>query len=164
MSRGQRWIVGLLVCSLGINLLLVGGIIGRMMSGGPPPRPMPGHVGWIVRQLDDDRRQEVREDMMSHFRTTRPLRRDIGEAQRAFEAAVAADEFDRARTLEALARLREAQQTWQRSTHEQMVMLLERLDAEERARVAGYLARPSRRMRPGPPPHEDGPEGSYERP
>ncbi len=141
MSGRQRLLTILLVCSLAVNLLLVGGIAGRMLFGGPPPRPMPEQIGWIARQLDDDRRQEVRQELMTHFRNTRPLRREVGSAQREFEAAVSAVEFDPQRAAQALERLRNSQQAWQASSHEQMVQLLARLTPEERTRVTRFLSR-----------------------
>ena len=78
---------------------------------------------------------------MTHFRSTRPLRREIGSAQRDFEAIVAAEAFDADRAAEALEQLRISQQAWQASSHEQMIQLLSRLTPEERARVGRFLSR-----------------------
>ncbi|HJP52739.1 MAG TPA: hypothetical protein QF611_17035, partial [Pseudomonadales bacterium] len=59
MSEGRRrTLVIVLICSIAINLLLIGGLVGHFATT-PPGRPFPSHLGWIVRELDDDTRQKL---------------------------------------------------------------------------------------------------------
>lgn len=145
MNRRQRVLIVALIVSVTVNLLLVGGIVGRLVRGGPPPRPVPEHVGWIVRRLDDDRRQELREDVIAHIRSSRSMRQSMRDAQKHFEASITTENFEPERVRAALAELREAHNTWQEATHEQMVTVLAKLSPEERKRVATFLERRERR-------------------
>lgn len=141
MSNGRSRLVTItLVCSLAINLLLVGAIIGRVISG-PPPRPLPDHLGWIFRSLDEDKRRELRSEFEKHARAALPMRREIRNAQRAFEAAVASPDFSEDEVRAALAKLRDTSGTYQERAHEEMVRVLGRLTAEERQRVVEFLQR-----------------------
>lgn len=157
MSRSQRILTILLVCSLAVNLLLIGGIVGRFAFDKRPTRPLPDHAGWIIRQLDEDRRQELRDELAPDFRSMRDLRRSLRKSQADFEAAITAGDFDRERTARALAELRQSQLAWQSASHDQMVELLSRLTPEERARAAAFLNRAGGRRferhgdRPPPP-------------
>ena len=157
MSTRQRVLIVALIVSMTVNLLLVGGIVGKLVWGGPPPRPVPEHVGWIVRRLDDDRRQELRDDVIAHIRSSRSMRQSMRDAQKHFEATITAEDFDPERVRDALAALREAHTAWQTASHEQMVTVLSRLSPEERKRVATYLERRDRRSdRPGDGGRHDG--------
>jgi len=150
MTGKQRAVAIVLVISVAINLLLIGGIIGRVMSGGgPSARVVPDHVGWIVRSLDDERRRELRRDLIRHVRSARPLRQAMRDAQYAFERSVLADDFDAEKVRAALADLRRAHEQWQAASHEQMIDILARLTTEERQRIVELLPRSP--GRPGDP-------------
>lgn len=149
-SRRSRLTNIILVCSLAVNLLLVGGIIGHIISG-PPPRPMPDHLGWMFRSLDETRRQELRAEFESHAQRMRPLRREMREAQRDFERAVRASEFDPDEVSAALERLRSTSGEFQEGMHSQIVHVLTQLDEEERRQLVRFLGR---RDRHRPPPGE----------
>lgn len=144
MSGRQKLLIIILVCSLAVNLLLVGGIAGRLMAG-PPGPPMPDHLGWVARLLDEDRRRELRPMFVDWVRETRPLRRDIHQSQLVLRDAIAAEPFDRDDVEAALSRLRENQLVWQAATHEELVAILAALRPEERERVIAFLSRERRR-------------------
>ncbi len=151
MSNSRRLINFLLICSLAINLLLVGGLIGRLMAG-PPTRPLPDHLGWILRQLDEPAKESLRSDMRAHASRIMPLRREMRSAQRDFEAAVSGDKVDQDAALEALSRLRSSSLQYQESTHQKMVQILATLDNTQRTRVLRYLRDHEREeRRPAPP-------------
>lgn len=161
MSNGRRRLVNIvLVCSLAINLLLVGGLIGHWLRGGGPPRPIPDHLGWIIRHLDDDTRRALRPKLQSHIREAWPLRREMRDAQREFQRALTAEEFDETRLEAALTRLRSASLAWQEAMHEEMIIILKNLAPEDRQRVVSFLERHDarrRRDRPGDGPPPEGP-------
>ncbi|XOV87114.1 MAG: periplasmic heavy metal sensor [Pseudomonadota bacterium] len=154
MSNSRRLINIVLICSLAINLLLVGGLIGRLMAG-PPARPLPDHLGWILRQLDEPAREKLRPDLKAHAARIVPLRREMRSAQRDFEAAVSGETVDADAAAEALARLRTSAMAYQESTHQKMVQILATLDSKQRNRVMRYLRdreREERRPTPRPAP------------
>lgn len=139
MSNGRRRLVNIvLVCSLAINLLLVGGIIGRILHGRPPP-PLPDNLGWIVRNLDRDTRQALRPALEKHAREVRPLRREMRAAQREFEDALTSPELDEDRVAGALTRLRDISESYQQSMHEEMIFILKNMDVADRQRVVRFL-------------------------
>lgn len=149
----RRIVTILLVCSLAINLLLVGGVVGHLMAGPPRggPGPMP-HLGWIIRSLDEGRRESLRDDFREHVRASRPLRREVREAQQQFEATLGDPNMDPAELAEALDRIRDASLAYQEATHSEMARVLGLLEPEERARAAKFL---TRRHRDDGPPHGD---------
>lgn len=148
----------ILVFSLALNLLLVGGLIGHWLRGGPP-RPIPDHLGWIIRHLDDDTRRALRPKLESHIREARPLRREMRDAQREFQQALTTEQFDESRLEAALARLRAASGAWQEAMHDEMIIILKNLPPEERRRVVSFLERHDARRRRSGPPDAPPPEG-----
>ena len=141
MSNGKSRLFNvILVCSLAINLLFVGGLVGRiLMHPGPMPGPMPDHFGWMIRQLDNNKREELGPEFEARARRVVPLRREIREAQREFEAALLEPEMDVARIDAALNHLRSSSEAFQQEMHEQMLAIIKRLNPEERARVVKFL-------------------------
>ena len=140
----SRITMTVLVLSLALNLVLVGGMIGRFMMG-PPHRSMPEHLGWMLRGLDADRRAELRPDIVAHARKVLPLRREMRDAQEAFEAVLLDPEMSEKQLEAALDRVRNAFEAYQAASHEEMVTVLKQLDADERKQVVSYL----HRHRPG---------------
>jgi hypothetical protein len=55
-NKKRRVITIALICSLSLNLLFIGGIIGRYMMGGPPNH-LPNNMGWMVRNLNDEQKK-----------------------------------------------------------------------------------------------------------
>lgn len=159
MSNGRSRLLNItLVCSLAINLLLVGGIIGRIAFGPPHHRPMPNHLGWMVRTLDKDTRKALRPDLEAHARQVAPLRREMRAARQDFENLLTQPQLDRQRLENALSRLRKASDAYQQSMHEEMVVILEKMTPEERHRFVRFLnRRPDMRREPPPQPQEEPP-------
>lgn len=139
MSNGRSRLFNIiLVCSLAINLLLVGGIIGRVAFG-PPRPPMLDHLGWMVRNLDKRTRRALRPELETHARTVMPLRREMRAAQRQFESALTQPTLDEKQLDAALERLRAASDAYQQSMHEEMVVILRKMSPDERKRFVHFL-------------------------
>lgn len=172
MSNGRSRLFNIvLVCSLAINLLLVGGLIGRVVFG-PPPPPMPNHLGWILRSLDSDTRQALRPQLEAHAHTVAPLRRQVRAAQREFENVLTEPQLDDNRLNAALDRLHTASSAYQASMNEEMTIILKKMTLDERKRFVHFLHhRPDehrarheqQEQAPGSPPADDAP-GSGEPP
>ena len=147
-----------LILSVLINLILIGGWVGRSMLASSHHRPMPDHLGWILRGLDEQERTALRPELRAHAREVFPLRREIRTAQKAFDEMAMQETVDKAALEAALTRLREASLAYQVSSHEQLVNILERLEPEDRNRVITYLnrRRPDDRQRQeSPRPERD---------
>lgn len=152
MSNGRsRLLIIVLVCSLAINLLLVGGIIGRLAFR-PPRPPMMDHLGWVIRNLDPATRQALRPGLIAHAKKVRPLRREIRAAQREFVNALLQPELDTQKLDAALGKLRSASDAYQQSMHDEMVVILKKMSYDERKRFVNFLRhRPDMHRR-----HRDG--------
>ncbi|MEX0941291.1 MAG: periplasmic heavy metal sensor [Pseudomonadales bacterium] len=141
----SRVTIIVLVCSLAINLLFAGVIIGKVLRDHPHVGPMPSNLGWIVRYLNEDTRQALRPDLEAHRQQTLPLLRDMRRAQQEFETALVDPDMNQqelATTLEeTLSELRTTSTAFQAAMHEQMIRVVVQLDAEQRQNVAQYLHR-----------------------
>jgi uncharacterized membrane protein len=146
MSNGRSRLINIiLVCSLAINLLLVGGFIGRMMME-RPSRPVPNNLSWMFRVLDDETRQALRPEFERHVAEMRSMRQSMRHAQKNFEAQLVSKELDSDALRKSLDALRSTSEAYQKASHEQMIALLGKLDQEDRVRMMAYL---QRRGRPG---------------
>lgn len=149
MSNGKNRLFNIiLVCSLAINLLLVGGIIGRLAFR-PHRPPMFDHLGWVVRDLDPTTRKALRPQLRAHARKVLPLRSEIRAAQKQFENVLLQPKLNARQLDAALGKLRQASDAYQQSMHEEMVVILKRMNLRERQRFVYFLRhRPD--MRHGP--------------
>jgi uncharacterized membrane protein len=139
MSEGRRrTLVIVLICSIAINLLLIGGLVGHFATT-PPGRPFPSHLGWIVRELDDDTRQKLWPLLKQNAEEARPLRRDLGLAQREFEKALQADPFDEEQVLLALDKLQKTARENQTRLHLQMIGVMKEMNPQDRAKALRFL-------------------------
>lgn len=142
MSR-QRLITLLLLFSVAINLLLIGGIVTRLATLDRPPemRPLPNNVGWLLRDLGEARRRELAPLFSDSSEEVRPLRREMMQAQRRIASLMAAETLDPEALGEAFATLREVADRYQRRSHELTVDLLAALSPEERQQAQAFLQR-----------------------
>lgn len=145
-----------LIFSVIINLVLIGGWIGRTVLASSHHRPMPDHLGWILRGLDEEERAALRPQLQEHAKKAFPLRREIRTAQKAFDEMAMQERVDKEALEAALTRLRAASEAYQVSTHEQLVNILARLEQEDRKRVITFLnrRRPDDRQRQESPKPE----------
>lgn len=150
-ARPRRWVTVLLVCSLALNLLIVGAITGTVLSGGgkwgPRHAPHMSRVGGpLTRALDHEDRHAIAKKMRAALgdrRDHRETRR--AEADALLDALIAVPfDADAVRTrMMALQSRVEEFQTIGRD------MLIERLGEMTDAERADYAERLKRAMRRG---------------
>ncbi len=154
MSRGLRILLGI---SLLLNLLVAGFVGGLMFRGGSPPFMAPmamAHMGgprmaaaWLLDDLPDARRGELRPVLRQTFSSMRPHLRALHNAQAQVEQALTQPELDRAELQRALvgmqARMREVDTVGMNG----MLELASRLSLEERKQLARKLRAPPWRHR-----------------
>lgn len=143
MTRGRLITVAFLV-SLTINLLFIGAFIGHRMRGAGTHQ-FPPHFGWMIRNLDDETRDELKPVLERQREQLIPLRQKMREAQIRFNEALVRDPLDEAKLNKAITDLRETSAKFQAAMHDQAMFLIKHMDAEEREKVARYL----RHRRPG---------------
>lgn len=158
--KKRRWLWPLLIVSLGLNLLFVGLVAGRMwMHGGGPGgrhRVFTGAVEALMKDLPDAKRQHAGELLKRHRSNVRQLRKQIREHRRVTKDAVLTDPYDEEKVTEAFARFREIRTGQHHSMHTMMIELLKGLTLKEREQLlnhirAGFRRRWGRHRRPNGP-------------
>lgn len=139
-NKKGRIITIALVCSLCLNLLFVGGIIGRYMMGGPPNH-LPNNMGWMVRNLDDEQRKQLRPKLKEYAKSLRPVRAEMRDARRRLNSVVQNNPLDETALKSALNDLRTASNTFQVALHENMVTILKEMKPEDRRNALKFLDR-----------------------
>lgn len=143
-----------LVLSLGLNLLVLGAVLGHAWRGGFDRGPPP--LSWGLRTLSPEARAQVMPRLRENLQESRAQRRALRQAGEAVEAAVGREPFDRSGLKEALTALRGATNAYQQQMHERALDVLAELSPEDRRAVAALLLRPG--------PHRHGPPGPGGRP
>ncbi len=125
---------------------------GRLLRPGPPG-PFPPHMGWILRDLSVQSRQQLRPELERHSQMVRPLQNEMIGAQRTVNRLLSDEHLDADQLQEALARLHAASARLQAASHDEMLLIIKQLAPEDRKRVVRFLQRDflpefrSRRMR-----------------
>ena len=139
LPRSLRW---LLILSLGLNLLVLGLLIGALAGPGRDgrhPRPAELSLGPVARALEPEDRREVLQALHGHP-DLRPLRREDRTAAFAeVGAAVRAEPFDRPRAAAALAEQSDRVAQVERAVQEALLARLAAMTAEGRAAFADRL-------------------------
>ena len=134
-----RVLIAALVISVGINLLVAGGLIGRELNKHGPAGLMPPHLGWLIR----DTKPSVRDMLRKRLRDTAPemreLRSEVRRAQRQFNQLASADPLDEAAIETSLERLRTSNLEFQEAMHRQMLEIIRELDGEDRRKAIRFL-------------------------
>ena len=143
---GSKWLIGVLVVSIVVNLLLAGFIVGRMSGdsgfrGGLGPAPSLPQL----RFLEPDRQREVTQGLQSR-RELRPILRELHRSQKQIRAAFVAEPFEKEALTEALAEFRGRLEESQALSHKKLVAVAARLTPDERRRLTKAMDR-----RRGPP-------------
>jgi len=139
-KRKKPLITIILICSLGLNLLFVGGLIGRFMLGGPPNH-LPNNMGWMVRHLDDEHRKKLKPLLRDYSKASRPVRMEMRAARQRLNVAMQSDPLDEAAVELALKDLRAASNAFQIALHENMVTILKEMEPEQRRDAMKFIER-----------------------
>lgn len=131
-----------LVLSVAVNLFFIGGItyrasMYREFSG----RPFPPNVGWIVRDLSEERRAELASLLERSAAEIGPMRGEMFAAQRQVNQLMAATEFDSDAINQAFAQMRDVNLRYQALSHQQSIALLNQLTAQERQMALEFVNR-----------------------
>ncbi len=142
MNRNKLITIALLA-SIAANLFFVAGITYRVLSFRelPDVRPFPPNVGWIVRDLSEERREELTPLLQETGEQIRPLRRQMFSALNQVNQLMASDDFDSSALTAAFAALREANNRYQAMSHQQTVTILAQLTDEERRIAREFVQR-----------------------
>ena len=166
----SKWLVGVLIVSVVLNVAAVGFLAGFLGKGKPGGRVVDPTVGLalLMRHLPEERRQELAREgapVLSDGELRRSIRismRELRSAQRTIGQAIAAEPFEPENLAAALARYREHFADNQAGNHQALVDILARLTAEERRRFLDTMrSGPGHRDRARP--RRDQPEGSEPR-
>lgn len=131
-----------LIASVAVNLFFFGGIISRTRNSPSfGMRPFPPNIGWIVRDLSEERRSELTALLQVSADDINMLRREMFDAQANINEIMSADEFDSAALESAFNRLRETNSRYQAMSHSQSIDLLSQLSTEERTMALEFIHR-----------------------
>jgi uncharacterized membrane protein len=150
-----------LLCSVAINLLLIGAIAGEWVSGTRrPPPPMQ----WATNDLDTATRARVRQILEGQRPAAQTLRYDLRAIDQRLMAVIRASTLDPEALNETLSDLRRTNGEYQALLHASLESVLPTLTPPQRVDVVRRLLRghsgPPHRHKPGPGgPPKPGPNG-----
>lgn len=139
-KKKNRTITFVLVFSLALNLLFIGGLIGRSVFGGPP-KHLPNHMGWMLRNLSDEKREALRPQLKERAGSLRIVRQEMRQARQRLSAAIREEPLDERALKLALKDLRSASNKFQVVTHENMSTILKEMSLEDREKALKFLSR-----------------------
>ena len=139
-KKKNRVVIILLICSLALNLLFIGGLIGRSIFGGPPGH-LPNHMGWMLRNLSDEKRKDLRPQLKERSGSLRTVRQEMRQARQRLSAAIREEPLDERALQLALKDLRSASNKFQVVTHENMSTILKEMSLEDREKALKFLSR-----------------------
>ena len=139
-KKKNRVVIILLICSLALNLLFIGGLIGRSVFGGPPGH-LPNHMGWMLRNLSDEKRKQLRPQLKERSGSLRTVRQEMRDARQRLSSAITEEPLDEKKLNLALKDLRSASNKFQLVTHENMRTILREMKLEDREKALKFLSR-----------------------
>ena len=139
-KKKNRVVIILLICSLALNLLFIGGLIGRSVFGGPPGH-LPNHMGWMLRNLSDEKRKELRPQLKERSGSLRTVRQEMRDARQRLSSAIMEEPLDEKALNLALKDLRSVSNKFQVVTHENMSTILKEMKLEDREKALKFLSR-----------------------
>lgn len=166
-ERKRRWPKVLLIVSLALNLLVIGGVAGAALTfkkggfGGPRHAAFARAVHDLIGQLPEDRRKATEQLVSEHRAKVRSIRAKMREARRTAVHEFRSESYDEARFKAALESLHDTRSDMHHAMAALMVKLGKALTVEERRAFvrafmrARFHGRPHGRGpgRDGPPPH-----------
>ena len=139
-KKKNRVVIILLICSLALNLLFIGGLIGRSVFGGPPGH-LPNHMGWMLRNPSDEKRKQLRPQLKERSGSLRTVRQEMRDARQRLSSAIMEEPLDEKALNLALKDLRSASNKFQVVTHENMSTILKEMKLEDREKALKFLSR-----------------------
>jgi len=136
--KKRRWLMPLLIVSLGLNLLFVGLVMGRIWSHGYGShdsgrhRIFTGAVEELMKTLPDDKRQRAGELLMRHRDVISTLNKQKFKERSAANKAVLSEPYDEVEVAKVLARFREIGHSQHQSMHSMMLGVMKGLTLKER--------------------------------
>lgn len=157
----SRWIIGVIVASIALNLALIGFIVGKQASPPPDFDVATAYPRW-ARTLPDARREELRPLVRQHLRTLRPRTAGMRQHTAAIADVIVKQPFDRAALERTLEQMRTELHRTRALSHASFVEFVSQLSVEERQQMAADMMSPrkNRHYRPRPRmdrPRMDGP-------
>lgn len=149
-TKSNRWKQILLVVSLGLNLAVIGLVVGMMATGGPRNGPARYDltVGPLTRAMEGERREAVR-DALRDSGVFRPAdRSNMRQDVRAILETLRADDFDPSAFKDALGRQRARLQRGQSAVLDAVAAQIADMSLEERAAFADRVEQQMRRDGP----------------
>ncbi len=131
----NKWLVLLLVLSLGANLAMAGFLAGRATGDRGGARLLDPNLRVtraLLQQLPEERREALRPIVREQLRSIRPSVGGIREAQRDIESALVAEPFEAEELEKALSAFRAHLNRGQETSHAALVGLARSLSPEER--------------------------------
>lgn len=148
-----RWASLALILSLGVNVLVLGIVIGRgsplHMFGAIDQRihhldPTAGYFA-VLRTWPEDRRKIFRPILGEHLQGMRAHFQEMPRLHKDIQRTLKLEPFDPAALETALGKLREHLQVSQEKTHTSLVELAKTMPVDERIRLAREIRQPRKR-------------------
>lgn len=170
MTTKIKWLIGILVVSLGVNIFVAGIMLGKgaksrpVMRGGDPGIEF--NIRRFSRHLGDEDRAKVREILRSERSALGNRYRDIKAGERRIRDLLSEPTVNKAALAEALDKHGEMVENMHKPMRRVMIEVIADLDMETRQKMAkDMFKRGKRRGSKGDGPHGDGrrfggPDGS----
>lgn len=142
MKRKWNWTKTLLVVSLGLNLLVVGMVIGSAFGHGKGDRRDPFFGGGMrpyVASLPESQREHVRDRLLHNREAAREARQELRRSAQGVRDAVTAKPFDADALNFAFSAQRSVYDGIAASGHHALVEILSGMTDEERAQFIARL-------------------------
>lgn len=162
-TRTPRWVIALLVVSLAVNALVLGVVLRSMWhlrsAAAMSVDGLPSTFGSYVRQLPQQRQEELRRDLTEGRPRIFALRRELRQARQDAAQKFVAEPFDKAAFAAALARIRTAETGLRELMQSRMPDIAASMSLEERRAFLRWWDRRGGPRRFGPGGGDDGPPG-----
>jgi uncharacterized membrane protein len=161
-ARTPRWLLAVLVLSLGVNALVVGIVLRSLWhlraAAAMSVDGLPSTFGTYVRQLPPQRQEALAKELREGHPQILTMRRDLRQARQDAAQRFVAEPFDKEAFTAALARVRDAETALRERMQSRLPDLAASMSLEERRSfVRWWQGRPGGRGRPPGPGPDDGP-------
>lgn len=149
-SQTSRFSRGILIGSLALNFLIIGGVIGFVATADKHRQPLPSSfsVGPFTQALEGEQRQKVRGNLKENMEARRKEdRRESRKAFALFLKALRQDPFERAAVVEALNAMDAQSKARRMEGTNALLDAIESMTPEERAAYVERLERELRKRR-----------------